>query len=79
MARAKATKRKYHRRRPTKRGKYEKIARKVEEADPLSFSRWTARQVIAHLICAGRMRLVARELYEFPGYCRFPNHVFEQK
>lgn len=59
------------------RGKYEQVVRKIEESAAISFSRWNIKVVARHLIRAGRMRLVQRELYDFPGYCRFPYSLYD--
>lgn len=65
--------------RPKKRGKYAIIEDKIEDTESLDFLRWHPRRVAEHLIAAGRLRLLKREFYDFPAYCRFPYNSYEDK
>lgn len=59
--------------------KYEKIERKIQDAEGVNFSRWTPKRVAEHLIAASRQCLREGTLYEFPGYCEFPYNLYENK
>lgn len=64
---------------PRRLTKWEIIERKIEEAHAMDFSRWTPKRVAEHLIAAGRQRVLSKTLYLFPGYCRFPYNLYEDK
>lgn len=59
--------------------KWENVERKLRDAEGVNLDRWTPKRVAEHLISAGRQWLVHQTLYEFPGYCRFPYNLYENK